>query len=39
MEKFKTTEQLLKEWEQKQYGHKGAKKNGVEVLPQQEMKF
>lgn len=26
MEKFKTTEQLLKEWEQKQYGHKGAKK-------------
>lgn len=39
MEKFKTTEQLLKEWEQKQYGHKGAKKNGVEVLPQQELKF
>lgn len=37
MEKPKTTEQLLKEWEQ--YGHKSTKKDGVEALPQHELKF
>jgi plasmid replication initiation protein len=39
MEKFKTTEQQLKEWERKGYGKKTAKKDAGEVLPQQELRF